>query len=101
MWNPILINICNIHIIVLLQVYEPSACCVNIRKHLAYLAVTVLQQICDDWANKPEDAQQFEPFYRAVSAVAHSSGIKLKTRAQLLTKVLNGWEETLFTAVGV
>lgn len=50
--------------------------------------VGVLQQICEEWAKKPEHDQQFDPFYRAVHAAANSSGIKLKTRAQLLTKVL-------------
>ncbi|XP_052061980.1 kinesin-like protein KIF28 isoform X12 [Mytilus californianus] len=43
-----------------------------------------MQQICEDWKNKPEEEKQFEPFYRSVSAVAYSTGTRLRTRVQLL-----------------
>ncbi|XP_071172309.1 kinesin-like protein KIF28 isoform X8 [Mytilus galloprovincialis] len=43
-----------------------------------------MQQICEDWKNKPEEEKQFEPFYRTVSAVAYSTGTRLRTRVQLL-----------------
>ncbi|KAJ8302783.1 hypothetical protein KUTeg_019179 [Tegillarca granosa] len=46
-----------------------------------------MQQICDEWSNKDPSEQQYEPFFRAVSAVAHSTGTKLRTRVQLLNQV--------------
>ncbi|CAC5370764.1 Kinesin-like protein CIN8,Kinesin-like protein KIF16B,Kinesin-like protein KIN-12F,Kinesin-like protein Klp68D,Kinesin-like protein bimC,Kinesin-like protein KIF7,Kinesin-like protein KIN-14R,Kinesin-like protein Klp98A,Kinesin-like protein KIN-1,Kinesin-like protein KIN-14G,Kinesin-like protein 3,Kinesin-like protein KIF15-B,Kinesin-like protein KIF1B,Kinesin-like protein KIF19,Kinesin-like protein KIN-12A,Kinesin-like protein KIN-12E,Kinesin-like protein KIN-14D,Kinesin-like protein KIN-14F,Kinesin-like len=49
-----------------------------------------MQQICEDWKNKPEEEKQFEPFYRSVSAVAYSTGTRLRTRVQLLNSVLQG-----------
>ncbi|CAG2190259.1 Kinesin-like protein KIF16B,Kinesin-like protein KIF17,Chromosome-associated kinesin KIF4,Kinesin-like protein KIN-12B,Chromosome-associated kinesin KIF4A,Kinesin-like protein KIF1A,Kinesin-II 95 kDa subunit,Kinesin-II 85 kDa subunit,Kinesin-like protein KIN-1,Kinesin-like protein CIN8,Kinesin-like protein unc-104,Kinesin-like protein KIF3A,Kinesin-like protein KIF13B,Kinesin-like protein KIF28P,Kinesin-like protein KIF1C,Chromosome-associated kinesin KIF4B,Kinesin-related protein 8,Kinesin-like protein KI len=49
-----------------------------------------MQQICEDWKNKPEEEKQFEPFYRTVSAVAYSTGTRLRTRVQLLNSVLQG-----------
>ena len=47
----------------------------------------VHQQLCDEWSKKPPEDQQFDPFFRAVSAVAHSTGTRLKTRVQLLNQV--------------
>ncbi|XP_071088999.1 kinesin-like protein KIF28 isoform X1 [Haliotis cracherodii] len=46
-----------------------------------------MQQLCDEWSKKQPDQQQFEPFLRSVSAVANSSGTRLKTRVQLLNQV--------------
>jgi hypothetical protein len=34
------------------------------------------------------EEQQFEPFFRSVSAVAFSTGTKLKTRVHMLNKVI-------------
>ncbi|VDI33206.1 Hypothetical predicted protein, partial [Mytilus galloprovincialis] len=48
-----------------------------------------MQQICEDWKNKPEEEKQFEPFYRTVSAVAYSTGTRLRTRVQLLNSMLH------------
>ncbi|GFO20644.1 kinesin-like protein, partial [Plakobranchus ocellatus] len=45
-----------------------------------------MMQLCDEWSKKPPEEQQFEPFFRAVSAVAHSTGTRLKTRVQLLNQ---------------
>ncbi|XP_070576240.1 kinesin-like protein KIF28 isoform X2 [Ptychodera flava] len=47
-----------------------------------------MQEICREWESKPSEQQQFEPFFRAVSAVAYSTGTKLKTRVHLLNQVL-------------
>ncbi|XP_052816368.1 kinesin-like protein KIF28 isoform X3 [Mya arenaria] len=47
-----------------------------------------MQDICKEWDAKPEGEKQYEPFYRAVSAVAHSSGTRLKTRVHLLNQML-------------
>ena len=47
----------------------------------------VLQQLCQQWKDKPESDKKFEPFYSAVHAVAHSSGTRLKTRVQILNSV--------------
>ena len=47
----------------------------------------LFQEICKEWEKKPEGEKQFEPFYRAVSAVAHSTGTRLKTRVHLLNQV--------------
>lgn len=49
-----------------------------------------MQQICEEWSKKPDGEKQFEPFYRAVSAVANSTGTRLKTRVQMLNQVLQG-----------
>ncbi|XP_046580338.1 kinesin-like protein KIF28P isoform X2 [Haliotis rubra] len=46
-----------------------------------------MQQLCDEWSKKNPEHQQFEPFLRSVSAVANSSGTRLKTRVQLLNQV--------------
>nr|XP_022339415.1 kinesin-like protein KIF28P isoform X2 [Crassostrea virginica] len=45
-----------------------------------------MQQICEEWSKKPDGEKQFEPFYRAVSAVANSTGTRLKTRVQMLNQ---------------
>ncbi|XP_052232106.1 kinesin-like protein KIF28 isoform X2 [Dreissena polymorpha] len=47
-----------------------------------------MQDICKEWESKPASEKQFEPFYRAVSAVAHSSGTRLKTRVVLLNQIM-------------
>ncbi|XP_035680262.1 kinesin-like protein KIF28P isoform X3 [Branchiostoma floridae] len=43
-----------------------------------------IQDLCSEWKSKPAEEQQFEPFWRHVSAVANSSGNKLKTRVEIL-----------------
>ncbi|XP_041375232.1 LOW QUALITY PROTEIN: kinesin-like protein KIF28P [Gigantopelta aegis] len=45
-----------------------------------------MQQVCEEWSKKPPEEQQFDAFFRTVSAVANSSGTRLKTRVQLLNK---------------
>jgi len=45
------------------------------------------QELCREWDARPDTEKQFEPFYKAVSAVAFSSGIKLKTHAFVLNTV--------------
>ncbi|XP_078336824.1 uncharacterized protein LOC144626487 isoform X2 [Crassostrea virginica] len=47
-----------------------------------------MQQICEEWSKKPDGEKEFEPFYRAVSAVANSTGTRLKTRVQMLNQML-------------
>ncbi|XP_061166469.1 kinesin-like protein KIF28 isoform X2 [Saccostrea echinata] len=47
-----------------------------------------MQQICEEWSKKPAEEKQFEPFYRAVSAAANSTGTRLKTRVQMLNQML-------------
>lgn len=49
-----------------------------------------MQQVCEEWKNKPENEKEFEPFYRTVSAVAYSTGTRLKTRVQILNSVFQG-----------
>ncbi|XP_067652315.1 kinesin-like protein KIF28 [Haliotis asinina] len=46
-----------------------------------------MQQLCEEWSKKSPEQQQFEPFLRSVTAVANSSGTRLKTRVQLLNQV--------------
>ncbi|KAK0041455.1 kinesin-like protein KIF28P [Biomphalaria pfeifferi] len=46
-----------------------------------------MMQLCDEWGQAPKEHQQFDAFYRAVSAVAYSSGTRLKTRALLVNQV--------------
>lgn len=43
-------------------------------------------ELCAEWAKKDPSEQQFEPFHRAISAVANSTGTRLKTRVQVLNK---------------
>ncbi|KAJ8041556.1 Kinesin-like protein KIF28P [Holothuria leucospilota] len=45
-----------------------------------------LQELCKQWEDKPAEEQDYEAFHRAVSAVAFSTGTKLKTRVQMLNK---------------
>ncbi|XP_062573408.1 kinesin-like protein KIF28 isoform X5 [Saccostrea cucullata] len=45
-----------------------------------------MQQICEEWSKKPDGEKQFEPFFRAVSAAANSTGTRLKTRVQMLNQ---------------
>lgn len=47
-----------------------------------------MQDICKEWGQKPDSEKEFEPFYRAVSAVANSTGTRLKTRVHLLNQML-------------
>lgn len=47
-----------------------------------------LQELCKIWSNKTPEEQEFDAFYRAVSAVANSTGTRLKTRVQMLNKLL-------------
>nr|XP_006814113.1 PREDICTED: kinesin-like protein KIF28P-like [Saccoglossus kowalevskii] len=60
-----------------------------------------LQDICKDWENKPVEQQQYEPFFRAVSAVAYSTGTKLKTRVHLINRILQGHKSVQGGAAGV
>ncbi|KAL3859056.1 hypothetical protein ACJMK2_009292 [Sinanodonta woodiana] len=46
-----------------------------------------MQEVCREWSQKPESEQQYHPFYNAVSAVAYSTGTRLKTRVKLLNQV--------------
>jgi len=61
----------------------------GLRAYQACNAVVVdmNQELCREWMDKPSAEKQFDPFYRAISAVAFSSGIKLKTRAVVLNSV--------------
>ena len=59
---------------------DAAADIVNVR-------VCITQVLCQEWDAKPESEKKFEPFYNAVKAVVFSSGIKLKTRVQILTMV--------------
>ncbi|PVD20791.1 hypothetical protein C0Q70_18952 [Pomacea canaliculata] len=43
-------------------------------------------QLCEEWSKKPPEDQHFASFFRAVSAVAHSTGTRLKTRVRLLSQ---------------
>ncbi|XP_022096097.1 kinesin-like protein KIF28P isoform X3 [Acanthaster planci] len=52
-----------------------------------------LQEICKQWEEKPVEEQQFEPFFRSVSAVAFSTGTKLKTRVHMLNKMIQGHKQ--------
>lgn len=62
--------------------------CDNYFTHIFYCSVlSFAQELCREWNEKDPAQKQFEGFYRAVSAVAHSSGTKLKTRVQILNKV--------------
>ncbi|XP_060063153.1 kinesin-like protein KIF28 [Ylistrum balloti] len=47
-----------------------------------------IQEICKEWEKKQEGEREFEPFYRAVSAAAFSTGTRLKTRVQMLNQML-------------
>ena len=47
-----------------------------------------MQQVCEEWSKKPEEDKVFEPFFRTVSAVAYSSGTRLRTRVQILNSVI-------------
>ncbi|KAK2149668.1 hypothetical protein LSH36_442g01044 [Paralvinella palmiformis] len=49
-------------------------------------------ELCAEWAKKNPSEQQFEPFHRAISAVANSTGTRLKTRVQVLNKMLLGYK---------
>ncbi|KAI3388277.1 hypothetical protein SNEBB_000716 [Seison nebaliae] len=45
-----------------------------------------IQDICKNWMHKPEDEQNFQQFAKTISAVANSSGTRLKTAARMLGK---------------
>ena len=63
----------------------------SINRYLNYSIWTMIfQELCRDWNRKEPSEKQFEPFYRAISACAHSSGTKLKTRVQILNRVGQG-----------
>ncbi|CAH1778943.1 unnamed protein product [Owenia fusiformis] len=53
-----------------------------------------MQQICQEWNTKPASEQDFEAFFRAVSAVANSSGTRLKTRVQIMNRMLQAQKKT-------
>ncbi|KAK3605709.1 hypothetical protein CHS0354_013504 [Potamilus streckersoni] len=46
-----------------------------------------MQEVCKEWSEKPENEQQYQSFYNAVSAVAYSTGTRLRTRVKLLNQV--------------
>ena len=48
---------------------------------------SLFQDICNEWKDKPESEQEYQPFYRAVSAAAFSTGTRLKTRVQIMNQV--------------
>lgn len=55
---------------------------------ITYLHFAIFyQELCREWNGKKPDEKNFDPFYKAVSAVANSSGTKLKTKIQVLNKV--------------
>lgn len=45
-----------------------------------------IQQLCVEWSQRPEDEQQYEPFWRAISAVAKSTGTKFRTNVRRTSK---------------
>ena len=49
--------------------------------------VPCFQDICNEWKDKPESEQEYQPFYRAVSAAAFSTGTQLKTKVQVKNRV--------------
>ncbi|CAL1526283.1 unnamed protein product, partial [Lymnaea stagnalis] len=55
-----------------------------------------LQQLCNEWKAKPKEEQEFDAFFRAVSAAANSTGTRLKTRVQILNKQDDGDTVSLF-----
>jgi len=52
-----------------------------------FLLTFILQEICREWEGKPPDQKEFDPFFKAVSAVANSSSNKLKNKVKLITGV--------------
>ena len=52
-----------------------------------YESGSLFQDICNEWKDKPESEQEYQPFYRAVSAAAFSTGTRLKTRVQIMNQV--------------
>ncbi|ELT99958.1 hypothetical protein CAPTEDRAFT_223727 [Capitella teleta] len=50
-----------------------------------------MQEICREWEKKAEAEKDFDGLLRSVSAVANSSGTKLRTRVQVLNRVLLGY----------
>ncbi|KAH9515666.1 Kinesin-like protein kif28p [Bulinus truncatus] len=49
-----------------------------------------MMQLCDEWGQVSNEQQQFDSFYRAVSAVAYSTGTRLKTRALVVNQQDDG-----------
>ncbi|CAF0894638.1 unnamed protein product, partial [Didymodactylos carnosus] len=45
-----------------------------------------IQTLCRDWENKPLSEHEYQKFYKLMSAVAFSSGTKLKTKATIIGK---------------
>ena len=45
------------------------------------------KELCQEWDKKKDSEKKYAEFYRAVHAVAFSTGTKLKTRVQVLNKV--------------
>ncbi|XP_076448715.1 kinesin-like protein KIF28 isoform X2 [Babylonia areolata] len=43
-------------------------------------------QLCEEWSKKPQEKQDFQNFFRSVSALAYSSGTRLKTRLHSTTE---------------
>ncbi|KAL8592992.1 hypothetical protein ACOMHN_017922 [Nucella lapillus] len=43
-------------------------------------------QLCNEWSKKPQENQDFQTFFGSVSALAHSSGTRLKTRIRSFTE---------------
>ncbi len=46
-----------------------------------------MKELCQEWDKKKDADKKFADFYKAVHAVAFSTGTKLKTRVQVLNKV--------------
>ena len=40
-----------------------------------------------EWGAKPPEEQQFDPFYRAISAAANNTGTMLRSAATVITQV--------------
>ncbi len=48
-----------------------------------------MKELCQEWDKKNDADKKFADFYKAVHAVAFSTGTKLKTRVQVLNKVIS------------
>uniref|UniRef100_A0A1I8F8X7 Kinesin motor domain-containing protein n=1 Tax=Macrostomum lignano TaxID=282301 RepID=A0A1I8F8X7_9PLAT len=47
-----------------------------------------LQALCREWADKPAAEQDFGALLRSVTALAHSSGSKFRTNAEIIAKMM-------------
>ena len=54
------------------------------------------QELCQEWERKNNGDKTFPDFYRAVRAVAFSTGTRLKTRVQMVSKVGNSCQSFFY-----